>query len=332
MCLSSINSCRELCRLDCIPVCSTVKQTWTSTALMHYKLPPPCFCFSRCSRGMTSRHGAVMSCLCGLGNRCVYWSRVISGAMPSGVWWRCEVKKAMSLQTTSPFCLQWWHHPPCPTNRIYPPQHICMCTPNTPPHTLVTLCTHFYWRALHVQVGRWWFCCPVCELEWCSGLIRSLVCRSALFKSAAERAVCHSHATRWRWAVWHWWSVYCVGLTDSSAELFLSANHSLTEHHGGRSMTEWEDEGWWTGSVPRALLCNICLWLSEELGNLELWCWMWIWRHEHKPDYHAEGDVISIWWLDEIELFFFFLNTVTVLSASHYQAHYWWFLFEQNVK
>lgn len=158
--------------------------------------------------------------------------------MPSGVWWRREVKEATSPRTTSPFCLQWWHHPPCPSTRIYH-HSISACSLQTHPHILVTLCTHFYWRALHVRVGRWWFCCPVCELEWCLGLIWSFVCRSALFKSAAEWAVCHGHTTRWRWAVRHWWSVYCVGLTDSSAELFLSANHSLTEHHGGRSVTEW---------------------------------------------------------------------------------------------
>lgn len=100
--------------------------------------------------------------------------------MPIGVWWRCEVKEATSPLTTSPFCLQWWHHPPSLSTRI---SHHSMspCVFQTLPHT-------HNWRALHVSVGRWWFCCPVCELEWCSGLIPGLVCRSApVYSCCRER-------------------------------------------------------------------------------------------------------------------------------------------------
>lgn len=145
---------------------------------------------------------------------------MISGAVQSGVWWRHEVTEAMSPLTTSPSCLQWWHRPPYPITRI-DNHSMYSCALQTVPHTLLL-------KGCLCECGQMMI---LLSCHWAGvvlGVVR-LVWRSALVRAATEGPVCHSRTTRWRYAVWYWWSVCCVGLTDSSAEWCVFANHSLTE-------------------------------------------------------------------------------------------------------
>lgn len=181
--------------------------------------------------------------------------------MPSGALWRHEVKEATSLLITSPFCLRLWHHPLCHTTTISL-HSMSPCALHTHPHTLVKVFKHSYWRALHVSVGRRWFCCPVCELEWCLEWVSStnqlwlkLIPRDPFVTASlpGTDGVCGFNRLLSR--------IIC---------LCESLSDWVTEG------VEWQSDG--DGQVICFKLCSAGS-VSDSQRNLEAWL-KWIWRHE----------------------------------------------------
>lgn len=81
------------------------------------------------------------------------------------------------------------------------------------------------------------------------------------------------------------------------------------------------------------MLCIICLWISEELKNLELCCEMWIWRCEsaliNLTTMQKGAYLLN---LDELELLILFLYLKTVRLSEAILIFFNWMLNNSWVK